>query len=290
MRVSIRCFGFPLAWYRPAAQAAERAGLHGLWVPDHVVSMTTMAGGYPYSAHGQPSFEHHTPFADPMVMVGHLAAATSALHLGIGVFVLPLRHPLHAARAVMSVQQLSGGRLVLGVGVGWMREEFDAVGERFAGRGGRTEEAIAVMRRLWTGEPVRHEGRWFSFPELTVAPGAPAPPILIGGVSSAALDRAVRLGDGWYGPPGPVEQTAAHTDALDAALGRAGRDRGGFRIVARAPDAVPAVAGVLSLAALAVDEAVVNVPRSLPSPVAVTDWISETAGRLYSEGVLPANY
>src|SRR5690606_7833535 len=114
VRVSVRCFGYPLPWYRPVAMAAERLGFDGVWIPDHAVAMTATDSAYPYSATGKPSFQPDTPFADPFTMLGHLAAVTERVRLGIGVFVLPLRHPLLAARAAMSVQELSGGRLVLG--------------------------------------------------------------------------------------------------------------------------------------------------------------------------------
>ncbi|MFG1948512.1 TIGR03619 family F420-dependent LLM class oxidoreductase [Nonomuraea sp. NPDC048826] len=286
MKVSVRCFGFPLTWYRPIAETAEHEGFHGLWIPDHVVSPTLTDGKYPYSSHGRPSFDPATPFADPMVMAGHLAAATSRIRLGIGVYVLPLRHPLAAARSVMSAQELSGGRLVLGVGVGWMRAEFESLGQEFSGRGGRTEEMLGVMRRAWTGEPVRHEGRWYSFPELTVAPGTTEPvPVLIGGASERALVRAVRHGDGWYGPPGTADQTSAYVSALQAELERQGRERSTFRLVARAPEDDP-LAGVRALAERDVDEVVLNLPRNVEKPGEVTAWITAAAGRLRTEGAL----
>src|SRR5918993_2351302 len=278
MRVSVRCFGFPLSWYRPIAEAAEEASFAALWLPDHVVSPTDPAGGYPYSAHGRPSFAPDTPFADPLVMAGHLAAATERIELGVGVYVLPLRHPLHAARAVMSAHRLSGGRLLLGVGVGWMREEFDALDQPFDGRGGRTEEAVAVMRRLWTGAPVRHDGRWYAFPELTVAPGTEAAvPVLIGGASRRAIDRAARIGDGWYGPPGTDEHTAALVRAVGERLAAHGRPREGFRIVVRAPEVDP-VAGALALRD--VDEVVLNLPRDATRVREVTSWLGDAGRRL----------
>jgi probable F420-dependent oxidoreductase len=286
MKVSVRCFGFPLTWYRPIAETAEQEGFHGLWIPDHVVSPTLADGAYPYSSHGRPSFDPATPFADPLVMAGHLAAATSRIRLGIGVYVLPLRHPLIAARSVMSAQELSGGRLVLGVGVGWMRAEFEALDQEFSGRGGRTEEMLEVMRKVWSGKPVAHEGRWYSFPELSVAPALGEPvPVLIGGASERALVRAVRHGDGWYGPPGTADQTAAHVTALHAELERQGRERSSFRIVARAPEDDP-LAGVSALAGLDVDEAVLNLPRKVADVTEVTGWIGRAAARLRDEGAL----
>ncbi|MEV4839223.1 TIGR03619 family F420-dependent LLM class oxidoreductase [Nonomuraea sp. NPDC049486] len=286
MKVSVRCFGFPLTWYRPIAETAEQEGFHGLWIPDHVVSPTMTDGKYPYSAHGRPSFDPATPFADPLVMAGHLAAATSRIRLGIGVYVLPLRHPLIAARSVMSAQELSGGRLVLGVGVGWMRTEFESLDQEFSGRGGRTEEMLDVMRRAWTGEPVRHEGRWYSFPELTVAPPVTAPvPVLIGGASERALARAVQHGEGWYGPPGTADQTATYVTALQAELERQGRERSSFHIVARAPEDEP-LAGVRALAERDVDEVVLNLPRAVAEVGEVTSWITEAAARLRADGAL----
>jgi probable F420-dependent oxidoreductase len=288
MRISVRCFGFPLDWYVPIARAAEEAGFAALWVPDHVVSPTDTGGAYPYSATGRPSFTEDTPFADPLVMVAHLAAVTTRIEFGVGVYVLPLRHPLPAARAVMSASVLSGGRLVLGVGVGWMRQEFDAVDQPFDGRGGRTEEALAIMRAVWSGRPVAHDGRWYTFPELTVAPPVGVPvPVLIGGASRVAIARAARVGDGWYGPPGTGTETAALVTAVEARLAEQGRPRTGFRVVVRAPETDP-VDGVLDLAGrdVGVDEIVVNLPRGSASVDAVTAWIAAAAARLKAAGLL----
>lgn len=280
MRVSVRCFGYPLPWYRPVAMAAERLGFDGVWIPDHAVAMTATDSAYPYSATGKPSFQPDTPFADPFTMLGHLAAVTERVRLGIGVFVLPLRHPLLAARAAMSVQELSGGRLVLGVGVGWLAAEFAALDAAFANRGARMEEQLAIMRAAWRGEPMRHDGRWYRFAELTIAPPVSTPiPVLIGGASAPALDRAVRLGDGWYAPPGPLEQTAASVRDVGDRLARHGRDRASFQIVVRAPEATPTEA-IPILEDLGVDETVVNLPRDVAHPDEIVDWLERLASTL----------
>ncbi|MBM3347023.1 MAG: LLM class flavin-dependent oxidoreductase, partial [Betaproteobacteria bacterium] len=154
MKISVRIFGFPLDSYAPIARAAEALGFEALWIPEHLVAPLKFEANYPYRSTGRPSFLPDTPFADPWVMLGHLAAMTRRIKLGVGVFVLPLRNPFVAAKAAGTAQALSNGRILMGVGIGWMREEFDTVGEKFERRGARTDEMLAVMKKLWSGQPV----------------------------------------------------------------------------------------------------------------------------------------
>ena len=167
---------------------------------------------------------------DVWVNAAHLAAHTTTLKIGSGVLVLPLRSPFVTARAVASAQLLSGGRILLGVGTGWLREEFDAVGEDFDGRGRRTDEAIGILRRLWSGEVVEHDGESYSFGPVQFVPAVDPPPVVVGGTSKPALRRAARLGDGWYGPSVPLEQSVAARDAIDEAARRA-RPRRRLRVL-----------------------------------------------------------
>jgi probable F420-dependent oxidoreductase len=286
IRICLRLFGFPLTEYRDLAVAAEEAGFSGLWVPDHVVSPTSHAAAYPYSTTGRPSFSPDTPFADPIVMLAHLAAVTRRIELGVGVYVLPLRHPLHAARAIMSAQVLSGGRVLLGVGVGWMREEFEAVEMGFDQRGARTEEMVDVMRSVWTGRPVEHAGRHYAFDELQLSPAIPTPvPILWGGASSRAIDRAVRFADGWYGPPGSIEATTGLVHDLRRKLDAAGRDPAGFRVVARCPEPTTR-RSVEALRDNGIRELVVNVPRDLGNPAERQGWVHAFAEQMTAAGLL----
>ena len=226
IRPSLTAFGFRAEEYVPLARAAEREGFEVLWLGDHLISPATYSSDYPYAPGGcGPGHAVETPMLDVWVNVGHLAAATTTLRLASGVLVLPLRNPFVTARAAATAQLLSGGRVLLGVGSGWLREEFDAVGEPFDGRGRRTDEAIDVLRKLWSGEVVDHDGEAYRFGPVRFVP-APEPPIpiVVGGVSKAAIRRAAHRGDGWFGPAVPLAQAVAARDAIAAERTAAGRD------------------------------------------------------------------
>lgn len=285
MNVSIRIFGFPLAEYAPLARAVDEAGFHGIFVPDHVLSMMDLEAAYPYSATGRPSFQGATPFADPLVMLSHLAAVTSRVRLGVGIYVLPMRHPLHAARQIMSVQQLSGGRFDLGVGVGWAREEFEALGAVFERRGGRAQEMVRVMRGVWSGEPTAFDGEHYRHAAVQMSPPIGHDvPILWGGSSDASVRRAVRMASGLYSPPGDLEATLGLRDRIRAGLAEAGRDESGFRFVVRCPEPGTG-AEVALLRDQGLDDVVVNVPRELESAGAHAAWVADLAEELARLGI-----
>src|SRR5690606_8383486 len=163
---------------------------------------------------GKPAFDGATPFPDAFTTIAAMAAVTTRLRFATMVYILPLRHPLEVAKQVGTAALLSGGRVALGAGAGWIREEFDALGVDFASRGRRFDEAIEVLRKAWTGAMVEHHGRVFELGRFQMTPAPPGPvPIWIGGNSDAALRRAGRLGDGWIG-------TGHAPDELPALLGR----------------------------------------------------------------------
>ncbi|MGO4384441.1 TIGR03619 family F420-dependent LLM class oxidoreductase [Specibacter sp. RAF43] len=286
MRVSLRIFGFPLTDYREMARAAEVLGFTGIWVPDHVVAMSSNDAKYPYRRSGLPSYDGDTPFADPLVMLSHLAAATERIELGVGVYVLPLRHPLNAARMLLSVQELSHGRLNLGVGVGWNRAEFDSLGEPFEKRGTRAEEMLGVMRRAWAGVPFEHAGDFYGHGELQVSPPLSAPiPILWGGTSEASLKRAARIADGLYCPPGELRATLELRERMVPMLNAQGRDPDSFRFVVRCPE--PTDMNVfVQVQQSGFEEMVINVPRSGTSLAQRIEWIETTAKQLRDIGAL----
>jgi probable F420-dependent oxidoreductase len=205
----------PPAEYGAFAVRAERVGFDTVWLGDHLVTPVEYSSIYPYNDAGRPSYDDRTPIIDVFVLLGHLAALTSTIRLGTGVLILPLRNPFVTARAAASVQDLSSGRLRLGVGTGWMSEEFDAVGERFEGRGRRFDEILAVLSKLWTGDVVEHDGPSYSFAPLRFAP-APSSPIELtfGGTAPRALERAARLGNGWFAPFWPLERAVPLRDQL----------------------------------------------------------------------------
>jgi probable F420-dependent oxidoreductase len=214
------------------ARAAEAVGFDGAFVSDHVFFPGELVSRYPYAPDGVPYFDANTPWLESFASMAAMAAVTSRLRFVTGVYILPLRHPLEVAKAAATVALLSNGRLALGVGTGWMREEFDALGREFGGRGRRMDEQIEVMRTVWRGGMVEHAGRHYRLPRLQMTPAPKETiPILIGGASERALRRAAYLGDGWIGAgntPDEIPPIAARLRALRA---EAGRERIPFDII-----------------------------------------------------------
>jgi probable F420-dependent oxidoreductase len=197
-------FGFSLSglsprYYPELAQEAERAGFESVWIPDHLVFPDVLPATYLYSEDGNAPITSSTAVYDPWVLLGAIAATTSTIRLANNVYVLPLRHPIITARAVLTVDRISHGRVTLGIGVGWLKEEFDIVGEDPSNRGARTDEIIPLLRRLWSEDVISHHGEHYDFPDVRFEPKPFQQPIPIevGGTSKAALRRAGALGDGW---------------------------------------------------------------------------------------------
>jgi probable F420-dependent oxidoreductase len=281
MKLSVRVFGFPLRDYAPIARRADELGFEAVWIPEHLVAPIEFEANYPYRNTGRPSFLPDTPFGDAWVMLSHLAAVTSRIKLGVGVFVLPLRNPFVVAKAAATAQELSGGRVLMGVGLGWMREEFETVGEPFERRGARTEEMLKVMAKLWTGGPVEHDGEWYRFRKLQMSPGLSQPlPMLFGGAGDAALKRAARIADGWYGPPCDLAAAIGYRDKLHVELAAAGRDAAGFQLWVRAPatsDEAAMRAAFAQFRAAGFEHLVVQVPLDLPDNAARVAWVEKLA-------------
>ncbi len=182
------------------AKFAEEVGFHGLMSGDHAVYPESIAPDYPYSATGAPPMEPSDEYPDQTAIFAAMAAVTSTLRFTCGVYVLPLRNPHEVARAGATLAVLSNNRFVLGVGVGWMKEEFDIYGVDFRKRGKITDETIEVLHKLWEGGMVEHHGEFFDFPRVQLSPAPAQPPsIYIGGASEAALKRTARIGDGYIG-------------------------------------------------------------------------------------------
>lgn len=203
------------AYTRRFARLAESLGFESVWAVDHVVMCPDYRSRYPYSRDGRSPFHEDVVQPDPLAWLGWAGACTERLGLGTGILILPLRNPVVLAKTVASLDRLSGGRVLLGVGVGWVAEEAEAVGSDFESRGARTDEYIEAMRALWRGEPTAHfEGSTVRFDRVVSRPKPARPegvPILVGGHSRAAARRAGRLGDGFY-PLG------VFGEALDALL------------------------------------------------------------------------
>lgn len=170
-------------------QLAETLGYHLVMISDHVAMTPDVVARYP------------APFYDPFVTLGWLARATTRMELGTTVVILPYRHPLHTARLAANLDRLSGGRFILGVGVGWARQEFQALGVPFERRGAMSSDYLAAIKTAWTSDPASYAGPFVSFRDVHTGPRpvrSPHPPVWVGGASDAAMRRAVRLGDAWH--------------------------------------------------------------------------------------------
>jgi probable F420-dependent oxidoreductase len=228
MKIGIPLFLLRHTQMASVALRAEQLGFESVWVPEHLVLPARLDTPYPYSEDGVAPFALDAPILDPLLLLTHIAAATSRIRLGTNIFVLPLRHPIVTARLAMSLDVLSGGRLSLGIGAGWLAEEFHAVSIDFATRGSRTRECAMALRALWTQSEPEFHGQFFDFGPLKFEPKPvqkPHPPILFGGESDAALRRAAAFGDGWYGvahDPVSAHKRVEELRALRAGTGRAG--------------------------------------------------------------------
>jgi probable F420-dependent oxidoreductase len=184
--------------YIELAQVAEEHGWDTLVLSDHLVHPEKIAAKYPYREDGQRPWEAPDHWPDNWVAMAAMGAVTKRLRFFTGVYVVPMRHPFHLAKAIGTAAVLTDYRVSLGIGLGWMRDEFALLGERFDDRAARTSEMIEVMRKLWTGEMVEHHGRFYDFDRLNMRPPVRGPiPLIVGGVTDAALRRAARIGDGW---------------------------------------------------------------------------------------------
>ncbi len=182
------------------ARRMEALGYDSLWASDHVVIPHRMTTPYPYSPTGKFPLAPEVPFLEPLTTLALVAGVTERVRLGTSILVLPHRNPVLAAKMAATIDHLSGGRLVLGVGVGWMREEIELLGGNFDRRGAWSDEALTVMRACWRDARTEHHGEFFSFDGIGVFPKPTRGdiPILIGGHTPRALRRVVELGDGWH--------------------------------------------------------------------------------------------
>ena len=191
---------------RRFAVQAEALGIADVWVSEHIILPRTQ-------------FLRPLPFYEPVLTLTWVAAVTERVNLGTSVLVLPMRHPIPLAKELATLQNLSNGRLILGAGVGWLEPEFAALGAPFHDRGRRMDEGIALMRAVWTQDPVTFATRHIpaEITDMTMTPLPVAPiPLWIGGSSDAALRRAIRLADGWHGSRETPEQTAPIVQRLRA--------------------------------------------------------------------------
>lgn len=223
------------------ARLAEAAGFDSVFAVDHVALPERYESTYPYAPGGRLPGTQFTAMPDPLIWMAFAAAATTRLRLMTGVIILPLRNPLVLAKQVATLDHMSGGRIELGIGVGWLREEFEALGVPFAERGRRADEYVGAMRALWREDGASFAGRFVSFEGVTCDPKplARAVPIIVGGHSEAAARRAGRLGDGFFPSIGAQVDTMPLFDVVRRSAEAAGRDPGAIEILAGCPGALP---------------------------------------------------
>ncbi len=244
------------------ARAAERGGFESLWTFEHVIVPIDYASRYPYSADGKMAVTPETNFVDPLVALSHIAAHTTRVRLATGVNILPQTNPLLLAKQAASLDFVSGGRFLLGVGIGWLAEEFQAMGVPFERRGARFDDAVAAMRKVWSGKVVEHASdflHWKGFKSHPVPVQKPFP-VIIGGSKGKAFERIARHGDGWYAPTASLGQLAPLLESLDEACAKVGRDRRSVEITAMWIPGLEAVDVLPRYAELGVSRLVVPLP------------------------------
>jgi len=259
---------------------AEAAGFESLWGGEHVILPSKIESSYPYTADGKIPAMPDTPIPDPLIWLAFAAAAAPSMRLGTCILIVPQRNPLILAKELATLDQLSGGKVELGLGVGWLEEEFNALGVPWERRGARNDEYIEAMRTLWSGPEVEFHGEFVDFPTVTCSPRPVQPtiPILVGGDSDVAVRRAARLADGYFPGEGDVDRLAALITRVRQAAEDAGRDPDEIEINAMfSTQMTDPVAGVEKFTELGVGR--IMVPAFFFAGDGGLDRMDEFAGR-----------
>ena len=228
---------------REIAQSAEACGFSSLWVPEHAVLFDEYEPSYPYSPDGKMPGGASANVLDPFPVLSYFAAHTERIRLGTGVMILPQRNPVYVAKEVASLDVLSGGRLDVGIGVGWLAEEMRALAVPFERRGARARSYVSVMKALWCEDPSAFEDEFYSLPSCRFAPKpvqTPHPPLVFGGESRPALRRVAELGQGWNAAMKTPQQMATLLAELDGLLAETGRSRDEIEITLMPGEALSA--------------------------------------------------
>jgi len=254
------------------ATACEERGIESLWLPEHPVVPTGKHTPYPLADDGRlPRPYQELP--DPFALLAAAAAVTTKLRLGTGVCLVPERHPLFTALQVATLDWLSGGRFLFGIGAGWLREEMDLFTDTFEHRFGFMKDAVAAMRLLWTGEPVSHDGKYVSFSDVLCRPAPvqrPHPPVILGGMGPGVKKRVAAYGDGWMPigtPPAALAKAKGEIAELARAQGR-NPDALTYTVMTGAPpgleepmvEMMPAADVYASYADIGTDRVVISLP------------------------------
>ena len=262
------------------AAAADQCGFATVWFGEHVIRVDRSDSRYPYADDGQIAIPSTSDWIDPMIGLSFAAAATSTIGIATGVLLLPEHNPVVVAKQAATLDTLSGGRFTLGVGIGWSREEFNALGVPFERRGTRTAEYVEAMRTLWRDDVASFDGEFVKFDSVRMNPkpaGRRRIPIVVGGNSDNAMRRVVAWADGWYGfNLDGVEAVAERMAFIGRLCDERGRDRSELRVTVALRELQ--LRDVPELAQLGVDELVLvdGPPRD---PALGADWVSALAER-----------
>ena len=224
------------------ATRAEQLGYDSLWVSDHIVFPVELKSPYPYSTDGKLPLDPSNPLLEPFTVLSYAAAVTKTIKLGTSVIIVPYRDPIISAKIIASLDVLSGGRFIFGVGVGWLAEEFQALRLELKNRAAQTREALAVMKACWTQDAPEFHGQFYDFGELRFAPKPrqlPHPPIWFGGNSLPALKRAVELGTGWHAVWETPAEVAEKANVIRDLCDQAEKDFEKFSITINVNNKVP---------------------------------------------------
>lgn len=219
------------------ARAAEEVGIESLWTVEHVIVPKQYTSVYPYNKAGKLPGDFSADVPDPIVWMSYIAALTHTIRLSTGILILPQRHPLYVAKEFATLDKMSGGRAMMGVGIGWLREEFEALGLPFEKRVDRTEESIQALRSLWSQDSASFKGAEFSFSNVGSNPKPVQPggiPIIIGGHVPAAARRAARFGDGFF--PGRIDRLDELLQVLRRECAEIGRNPDEIELTTGTPD------------------------------------------------------
>ena len=232
LRVGLSAYDIAATDLIQLAVAADELGFESLWLGEHIVLPSDYGSEHPTT--GDAAHQHHTgpivqpdtKLLDPLVALAGCASLTTQIRLATGIFILPLRHPLLTARMTLTLQDIAGGRFSLGVGSGWLKEEFDALAMPFDDRAARMDETIDILRRAWSGAEFDHHETLFDFGRVKVSPAPVEVPLILGGNSERALRRAAQLGDGWFssGTPSFDDAVRLRDRVLELRKGGAGGD------------------------------------------------------------------
>ena len=208
------------------AQLIESLGYESAWTFEHVIVPVNYDSKYPYNKSGNMGAAPETNFVDPLIALSAIAAATTTLRLATGVNILSQVNPIYMAKQAASLDFISNGRFMLGVGIGWLREEFDALGAPFERRGARFDDYVAGMRKIWSGDVVEHESdfiSWKGFKSYPLPIQNPFP-VVMGGVKGKIFERTAQLGNGWFAPSGDPAELKGHMQSLKKECDAIGRD------------------------------------------------------------------